>query len=48
MSINMTAIQNVAELQISLSEIIGGMLLMCPNTTMRVYAPWIKTYFVLC
>ena len=31
-----------------LSEIIGGMLLMCQSTTMRVYGPWIKTYFVLC
>ena len=30
------------------SEIIGGMLLMCQNTTTRVYGPWIKTYFVFC
>ena len=24
------------------------MLLMCQNTAMRVYEPWIKTYLVLC
>ena len=29
-------------------EIIGGMLLMCQNTAMRVYGTWIKTYYVLC
>ena len=29
-------------------EIIGGMLLMCQNTTMQVYGAWIKTYYVLC
>ena len=35
---NITAIQNAAVLQqIWLSEIIGGMLLMCQNTTMQVY-----------
>ena len=34
--------------QIWLYEIIGGMLLMCQNTTMRVYGAWIKTYHVLC
>ena len=33
--------------QIWLYEIIGGMLLMCLNTTMRVYGAWIKTYYVL-
>ena len=27
---------------------LGGMLLMCHNTTVRVYGPWIKTYSVLC
>ena len=25
-----------------------GMLLMCQNTTMRVYGAWVKTYNVLC
>ena len=34
--------------QIWLSEIIGCMLLMCQNTTMRVYGAWITTNFVLC
>ena len=32
--------------QIWLYEIIGGMLLMCQNTTMQVYEAWIKTYYV--
>ena len=31
-----------------LHEIIGGMLLMCQNTTMRVYGARIKRYCVLC
>ena len=40
--------QNVVVLQqIWLYEIIGGMLLMYQNTTMRVYGAWIKHY-VLC
>ena len=34
--------------QIWLHEIIGGMLLMCQNTTMRAYVAWIKTYYILC
>ena len=34
--------------QIWLFEIIRGMLLMCQNTTMRVYGAWIKIYCVLC
>ena len=29
-------------------RIIGSMLLMCQNATMRVYGAWIKTYHVLC
>ena len=33
--------------QIWLYEIIEGMLLMCQNTTMRVYGAWI-TYYILC
>ena len=42
---NIAAMQNVAVLQqIWLYEIIGGMLLMCQNATMRVYGAWIKTY----
>ena len=46
---NIATMQNVAVLQqIWLFEIIGGMLLMCQNTTMRVYRVWIKAYFVLC
>ena len=46
---NIAAIQNLALLQqILLSKIIGVMLLMCQNTTMRVYGAWIKTNFVLC
>ena len=40
---NIAAIQNVGILQqIWLYEIIGSMLLMCQNTTMRVYEAWIK------
>ena len=31
-----------------LYEIIGGMLLLRQNTTMRVYGAWIKTYDVVC
>ena len=31
--------------QIWLYEIIGCMLLMDQNTTMRVYGAWIKTYY---
>ena len=27
---------------------IGGMLLMCRNTTMRVNGAWIKIHYVLC
>ena len=34
--------------EICLYEIIGGMLLTCQNTTMRVYRAWIKPYYVLC
>ena len=34
--------------QIWLFEITGGMLLMCQNTTMRVYGALIKRYCVLC
>ena len=34
--------------QIWLYEIIGGMLRMCQNTTMRVYGAWIKSYYILC
>ena len=34
--------------QIWLYEIIGGMLLVCHNTTMRVYGAWIKTYYIFC
>ena len=42
------AIQNMGILQqIWLYEIIEGMLLMCQNTTMRVYGAWI-TYYILC
>ena len=45
---NIAAIQNVVVLkQIWLHEIIGGMLLMCENATMRVYAARIKTYYLL-
>ena len=45
---NIIVIQNVVVLQqICLYKIIGGMLLMCQTTTMRVYGAWIKTY-VLC
>ena len=41
--------QNVVVLQqIWLNEIIGGVLLMGQNTTMRVYGAWIKIYYVLC
>ena len=40
---NIPAMQNVAvSQQIWLSEIIGGMILMCQNTV-RVYGAWIKT-----
>ena len=40
---NIAAVQNVAVLkQIWLFEIIGSLLLMCRNTTMRVYGSWIK------
>ena len=46
---NTANIQNVAVLQqIGLYEIIGGMLSMCQNTTMRVNGAWIKRYCVLC
>ena len=46
---NIAAIQNVVVLQqIWLHEIIGGMLLMCQNATMWVYAAWSKTYYILC
>ena len=45
---NIAAIQNVVVLQqIWLYEIIGGMLLMCQNTTIWLYGAWIKTYYVL-
>ena len=44
-----SCIQNVGLLQqIWLYEIIGGISLMCQNTTMRVYGAWIKTSYVLC
>ena len=33
---------------ISLYEVIGGMLLMCQNTTMRVNGAWLKTCYALC
>ena len=36
------------DIQICLYEIIGGMLLICQNTTMRVYGAGIKTYYALC
>ena len=46
---NIAAVQSVAVLkQIWLIEIIGGMLLMCQNTTIRVYGEWIKKYCALC
>ena len=46
---NNAAIQNVGVLQqIWLNEINGGVLLMCQNTTMRVYGARIKTYHGLC
>ena len=46
---NIAATQNVGVLQqIWIYKIIGGMLLMCQNTTMQVYGAWIKTYHVLC
>ena len=45
---NIAAIQNVVVLrQILLYEIIGGMLLMCQNTTMWVYDELIKIYYGL-
>ena len=34
--------------QIWLYEILGGMLLICQNTTMRVYGAWIRKYYALC
>ena len=34
--------------QIWLYEIIGIMLLMCQNTSMRAYGAWIETYYVSC
>ena len=41
--------QKVGVLQlIWLCEIIGGMILMCQNTTMRIYGARIKRYRVLC
>ena len=46
---NIAALQNVAVLQhIWLYEIVGGMLQMCQNTTMRVSRAWIKIYRVWC
>ena len=46
---NIAVIKNVGVFQlIWVCEIHGGMLLMCKNTTMRVYGAWIKRYCVLC
>ena len=46
---NIAVVQNMAVLkQIWLLEIIRGILLMCQNTTMRVYGAWNKRYCVLC
>ena len=46
---NIAAIQSVGVIQqIWLYVIIGGMLLMYQNITMRIYGAWMKTYYVLC
>ena len=47
---NIAAIQNAQGVvkQIWLYGIIGVMLLMCRNTTTRVYGAWIETYYVSC
>ena len=46
---NIAAVQNGAALkQIWLFESIGGMLLMCRNSIMRVYEARIERYGVLC
>ena len=46
---NITIIQNVGLLwQIRLDKIYCEILLICQNTTMRVYGAWIKRYCVSC
>ena len=44
---NIASIQNMCVLhQIWLHKILGGILLICQNTTMRVYGAWIKTKYI--
>ena len=46
---NIAAVQNLGVLkQIWLYKIIGGILLMCQNTTTGTYGAWIEIYYILC